>query len=169
MIKFDYAQQNILISKKILDISQYIFLFEINPIFMISLFVVNAKYNISSKQISKKSIIKSFFCCLIYPFCYLIYMLIIPFLTCGADHRNFSIYNFTNCCPNCFYQKNENDPSSSELGKYSNINNIFFLFFICIVIVCLFLLLEIKFYSNKMIVKEKNKKIKLEEQINDYL
>lgn len=170
VIKFDYSQQKILISKKILNTCQYIFLFEINPIFMISLFIVNAKLNIFSKQIKKKKIIKSFFYWIIYPFCYSIYMLIIPFLTCGVDCRNFSVYNnFTNCCPNCFCQKNENDPSSSELGKYSNIANIFILFFICIFVICLFLFLETKFCSNEMIAKEKNEKIKLEEQINNYL
>lgn len=107
---------------------------------------------------------------MIYPFCYSIYVLIIPFLTCGVEYRNFSVYgNFTNCCPNCFYQKNKNDPSSSELGKYSNIINVLILFFICIIIICLFLFLEVKFYSNAMIIKEKNKQNKLEEDIANYL
>ena len=86
------------------------------------------------------------------------------------DHRNFSVYgNFTNCCPNCFYQKNKNDPSSSEIGRYSNIINIFILFLICIVVICLFLSLKIKFYSNKINSEEKDKRIKLDENINDYL
>lgn len=169
-IKFDHTQQNILIFKRAINICQYVFFFEINPIFMISLFIVNAKYNNYKKQITKNKVIKSFFCWLIYPFCYLIYVLIVPFLTCGADHRNFSVYgNFTNCCPNCFYQKNKNDPSSSEIGRYSNIINIFILFLICIVVICLFLSLKIKFYSNKINSEEKDKRIKLDENINDYL
>ena len=171
VIKFDYTQQNILIFKRAINICQYVFLFEINPIFMISLFIVNAKFNnYYKKQITKNKVIKSFFCWLIYPFCYLIYVLIVPFLTCGADHRNFSVYgNFTNCCPNCFYQKNKNDPSSSEIGRYSNIINIFILFFICIVVICLFLYLKIKFYSNKINSEEKDRRIRLDENINDYL
>lgn len=169
-IKFGYTQQNILILEKTINICLYIFLFEINPIFMISLFIVNAKFNSSQRQISKNKIIKSFFYWLIYPFFYSIYVLVIPFLTCGVEQRNFSVYsNFTNCCPNCFYQKNRDDPSSSELGKYSNIVNVLILFFICIIVVCLFLFLEIMFYSNEMTIKEKNKREKLEEDINNYL
>ena len=169
-IKFDYTQQNILIFKKTIDICQYVFFFEINPMFMISLFIINAKFNNYKKQIPKNKVIKSFFYWLIYPFCYLIYVLIIPFLTCGVDHRNFSVYgNFTNCCPNCFYQKNKNDPSSSEIGKYSNIINVLILLFICIAIIYLFLLLEIKFCSSKTDNKEKIEKIKLDENIDDYL
>ena len=169
-IKFNDVQQNILIFEKSINICQYVFLFEINPIFMISLFIINAKFNNCKKQIAKNKVIKFFICWLIYPFFYLIYVLIIPFLTCGADRRNFSVYgNFTNCCPNCFYQKNKNDPSSSEIGQYSNIINILILFFICIGVIYLFLSIKTKFYSNKIDSKEQAKKTKLNEDISDYL
>lgn len=77
------------------------------PVIMVILYVLIIRMQIINKQFTScKSIAKPVGLAMIYPALYMIYTLVIPFITAGdvGVARNYSVYLFfTNCCPWCHY------------------------------------------------------------------